>query len=208
MLRRVSGLDSLSCTSIDVRGIADSDIAATASVLQSDLLEASARPDGPGLHPVSSVMESGALYFNWLALLDTNVVVIFVLMLCVAAFTLISSLFILILERVRTIGVLRAIGADRRTVERVFMFMAMRLVAMGMLLGNLAGIALILIQHYTNAVPLDPEMYYLRSVPAALEWGWFLLLLNVGVALAAWLVLVLPARLTASVDPARVMHYE
>ena len=207
MLRRVSGLDSLSCTSIDVRGIADSDIAATASVLQSDLLEASARPDGPGLHPVSSVMECGALYFNWLALLDTNVVVIFVLMLCVAAFTLISSLFILILERVRTIGVLRAIGADRRTVERVFMFMAMRLVAMGMLLGNLAGIALILIQHYTNAVPLDPEMYYLRSVPAALECGWFLLL-NVGVALAAWLVLVLPERLTASVDPARVMHYE
>ena len=56
-------------------------------------------------------------------------------------------------------------------------------------------------------MPLDPEMYYLRSVPAALECGWFLLL-NVGVALAAWLVLVLPARLTASVDPARVMHYE
>lgn len=207
-LRRVCGLDSTSCTSVELRGLGDeSRIASVASVLQSDLIEAAARPGGPGLHPVSTVLESGALYFNWLALLDTNVVVIFALMLCVAAFTLISSLFILILERVRTIGILRALGADRRSVERVFIFMAMRLVAMGMLAGNVIAIGLMLVQHYTQAVPLDPEMYYLRAVPVALEWWWFALL-NVGVALAAWLVLVLPARLAASVDPAKVMHYE
>jgi len=208
MLQRVCGLDSTACTSIDVRGLGDEEqIASAASRLQSDLIEAAARPDGPGLHPVASVLESGALYFNWLALLDTNVVVIFALMLCVAGFTLISSLFILILERVRTIGILRALGAGRRTVERVFVFMAMRLVAIGMLLGNFIAIALILVQYYTQAVPLDPEMYYLRAVPVALEWGWFALL-NVGVAFAAWLVLVLPAGLAAAVDPAKVMHYE
>lgn len=98
---------------------------------------------------MSNIFQSGAVFFSWLDLLDTNVVVIFILMVCVAAFTLISSLFIIILDRVPTIGVLRALGASRRCVSRVFVNVAMRLVGLGMLIGNAVAIGIIILQQAT-----------------------------------------------------------
>ena len=159
------------------------------------------------VYRTSDITQTGALYLNWLDLLDTNVVVIFILMLCVAAFTLVSSLFIIILDRVTTIGILRSIGASRSLVSGIFVNIAMKLVGTGLLIGNILGIGLILIQSATHAVPLDPQMYYLSYVPVEINWLW-LLLLNVGVGCGAWLILILPARLAARIDPASAMRYE
>ena len=78
------------------------------------------------IYPVDTVLHKGSMYFNWLSLLDTNVVVIFALMLCVAGFTLVSSLFLIVLERVSTIGILRTLGASRRLIRGIFRRMAMR----------------------------------------------------------------------------------
>ena len=145
------------------------------------------------------------MYLNWLDLLDTNVVVIFILMCCVAAITLVSSLFILILNNIPTIGLLRALGASKPAVRNVFVAMAMRLVGSGMVIGNLLALLTIWIQQKFLVFPLDPESYYLSHVPMVFNLTG-IVLINVGVAAMSWLVLILPARVASSISPARTMR--
>lgn len=207
LLRKVCGVDSVAGTRVDLRGLPPDGIEEAAERLHEALLNGTALGQLPGFYPVTSVERADAVYFNWLALLDTNVVVIFLLMLGVAAFTLISSLFILILERIPEIGILRALGADSSTLSGIFVWLALRLAGMGMILGNIIGITLILIQYHYHVLPLDPEMYYLSYVPVRLDWLGFIAL-NAGVAFVAWLVLILPSRMAAGIDPAKTMQYE
>lgn len=206
-LQKVCGLDSAGGSAIEIRGIPEEIIDQETDRLQAEMMEAYSSGKLSELHPVSNVHFSGAVFYNWLSLLDTNVVVIFILMLCVAGFTLVSSLFILILERVRTIGILRAIGASRSKVRNIFIFMAMRLVGLGLAIGNVVGIGLILIQKYTHVAKLDPAMYYLSHVPVEIS-PLSVMLLNVGVIAAAWALLVLPAHAASGVDPSKTMRYE
>lgn len=206
-MQSVLGIDSLSGTRLDIRGIGIGDIPTTASRLHSGLLDGYISHKLEYFYPVDDVTRSGAMYFNWLSLLDTNVVIIFILMLCVAGLTLVSSLFILILERVRTIGILRAMGADKLLVRRIFIQLAMRLVGRGMIIGNIIGIGCLLIQKYLHLIPLNPEMYYLDYVPVVIQ-PWAIVALNIGVVICTWLILVLPARLASNIDPAKSMKYD
>ena len=206
-LQNVSGTDRISGNRLDIRGLSLEDIAPAAERLQAGLISDAASGKLDEYYPVDTVLRTGALYFNWLSLLDTNVTVIFILMLCVAGLTLVSSLFILILERIRMIGVIRALGGSKPFVRQIFIDMAMRLVGRGMLIGNIAGIGLLLIQKYTHTVPLDPEMYYLNSVPVEIN-PWAFIALNAGVAFVAWLILILPARLASGIDPAKAVKFE
>lgn len=207
MLRGILAIDSLCCTRIEIRGLDPEAIDATGTDIQEQLHYAAAAGIVDGYYPVSTIHQSGALYFNWLALLDTNVVVIFILMLCVAALTLISSLFILILERVRTIGILRAMGTTRLAVRNIFVFMALKVVGAGLIIGNIIGVGLLLAQRTWHIVPLNPDMYYLDSVPVQINPVAFVAL-NIGVVVASWLILILPASLAARVDPAEAAKFD
>lgn len=200
-LQRVAGVDSLTGTRIDIRGIAPDDIDAASSAVARRILDATARAEIPSYHPVTDIHHTGAVYFNWLDLLDTNVVVIYVLMLAVAGFTLVSSLFILILERLPMIGLLRAMGATRPLIRRIFVDLGLRLVGTGMIIGNALGIALMFVQKYTHFISLDPQMYYLGWVPIAIR-PLDIILINIGVAVAAWAILIIPARSAAASHPA------
>lgn len=192
---------------LDLRGLPEESIAPVAARIEAALMAALTARTIDEYYPVQTVEQSGALYFNWLALLDTNVTVIFCLMLCVAAFTLVSSLFILVLDNVPAIGILRAIGASGSLIRSIFVDLGMRIVLRGMLIGNALGIGLLLIQKYTRAIPLDPEAYYLNSVPVDIR-PWAFVALNIGVAIVAWLVLWLPAKTASSVDPAKTINFE
>ena len=204
-LQKVAGVDSLSAGSLDIRGIPFDEIGEVSGALRNALLDATARETLDSYYPVDDILRTGALYFNWLELLDTNVAVIFILMLAVAGFTLVSSLFILILERVRTIGVLRAIGGSRAFIRAIFIDLGMRLVVMGLLAGNVAGLGLLLIQKYTRVLPLDPEMYYLDAVPVEFV-PWQFMALNVGVIVVSWLILAIPAGVAAHTDPSKAIE--
>ncbi len=207
LLRSVAARDSIAAMRIDLRGVPFDQVEEASSRLYSQLETATATGRLPGIYPVSDVERADAVYFNWLSLLDTNVIVIFILMLFVSGFTLVSSLFILILDRISEIGILRALGADGPVVSRVFVWMALRLTGLGMLLGNILGIGFILVQSLWHVVPLDPGMYYLAYVPVRISWPG-IILLNIGVIAASWILLVLPARLASRIDPAKTMQYE
>ncbi len=204
-VQKVAGVDSLSAGSLDIRGIPFDEIGEVSGALRNALLDATARETLDSYYPVDDILRTGALYFNWLELLDTNVAVIFILMLAVAGFTLVSSLFILILERVRTIGVLRAIGGSRAFIRAIFIDLGMRLVVMGLLAGNVAGLGLLLIQKYTRVLPLDPEMYYLDAVPVEFV-PWQFMALNVGVIVVSWLILAIPAGVASHTDPSKAIE--
>lgn len=145
--------------------------------------------------------------FGWLDLLDMNVVIIIVLMLCVSGFSIITGLIILILESITLIGTLKALGANNRFVRRIFIYEAILLVGKGMLWGNILGLGIVALQYFTQAIPLDAAVYYVSYVPMAFPWGW-LVALNMGVLLVAWVIMLAPSAIVSQISPARVMHFE
>lgn len=145
--------------------------------------------------------------FGWLDLLDMNVIIIILLMLCVSAFSIITGLIILILESVNLIGTLKALGANNQFVRRIFIYEAILLVGKGMVFGNIIGLGLVALQHFTRIIPLDAATYYVSYVPMAFPWGW-LIILNLGVLAISWLVLLAPSAIVSQISPAKVIHFE
>lgn len=145
--------------------------------------------------------------FAWLEVLDTNVVVILVLMLGVAGFTMISGLLILILERTNMIGILKALGAPDLTIRRIFLYFSAFLILKGMFWGNLIGISLCLAQKYGGIVHLDPKTYYVEVVPVLIDVP-LLLLLNLFTLLVSVLMLVGPSLLISRIKPVKAIRFE
>lgn len=193
--------------SLGIRNIPAERIDALASEIYSSLLSAYYGGRLTSAYGISTILQSDAGFFSWLRLLDTNVVVILTLMSLVAAFTLVSSLFIIILERVRTIGLLKALGATNRQIRKIFMLMTERLVLRGLLIGNIVGLLLIAVQNATHLLPLDPASYYVDFVPVRFSLA-AIIGLNAGALLLSWLVLMLPAMIIARISPAATMRYE
>ena len=145
--------------------------------------------------------------FGWLDLLDMNVVIIIVLMLCVSGFSIVTGLIILILDSIQLIGTLKALGADNQFVRRIFIYQAILLIGKGMLWGNVIGLGLCALQYFTHLIPLDAASYYVSYVPMAFPWGWWLVL-NIGTLLLSWLILLAPSAIITQISPAKVMHFE
>ncbi len=201
------GNNKNTATSLDLENVQIEDIEQLSNGLQNSLIEQYQHGKISRLYPVTNILNTGAIFFNWLELLDTNVVIIFILMLCVSMFTLISSLFIIILDRIPTIGLLRSLGASGNCISRIFVNISMKLVGKGLLIGNIIGIGLIILQDKTHLMPLNPDMYYLSYVPVDFNLL-SILLLNIGFAVCTWFILILPAKVAAKIDPAKTMRYE
>ncbi|MBR5827709.1 MAG: ABC transporter permease [Paludibacteraceae bacterium] len=145
--------------------------------------------------------------FGWLDLLDMNVVIIIILMLCVSGFSIITGLIILIMDSVSLIGTLKSLGADNSFVRRIFVYQSLMLIGKGLFWGNLIGLALCALQHYTHWLTLDAASYYVSYVPMAFPWGWWVLL-NLGTLLVSWLILMAPSAIVTKISPAKVMYFE
>lgn len=145
--------------------------------------------------------------FSWLDLLDMNVWVILFLMLSVAGFNMISGLLILILERTNMIGILKSLGSTNWSVRKIFLYHSFFLIGKGMLWGNVIGLSLCAIQYFTGAVPLDPEAYYVATVPISFNWL-YIILLNVGTLVASLLMMIGPSYLITKILPAKIIRYE
>ena len=154
-----------------------------------------------------SIKEMNPMIFNWLDVLDVNVVVILILIFAVAGFTMISGLLIIILERTNMIGILKALGENNVSIRKIFLYISFFLIGKGMLWGNVVGIAICLIQSHFRIIKLDPSIYYLDAVPIDLSIV-SLILLNIGTLCASMLMMLGPSYLITKIDPAKRIRFE
>lgn len=154
-----------------------------------------------------SVEELYPQVFDWLRTHDVNAAVVIGIMLAVALFNMSSALLILVLERTRMIGLLKAMGMRNGALRSLFLYRACFVVARGMAWGNLAGIALCLLQDRFHLLRLDASGYLLSEVPVRLEWGWWVAL-NAGAGTVIVLLLLMPASMIAFIRPDESIRYE
>jgi lipoprotein-releasing system permease protein len=145
--------------------------------------------------------------FDWLALLDMNVYVIIFLMVLVAGINMVTTLLISVLEKTRLVGILKAMGGTNLFIRKVFLYHAGMIIAKGLLLGNLLGILLSVIQDRFGLVKLPQESYYVTEVPVNLELS-HLLLLNAGTFLLCMGMLVIPSLIVSRIDPVKAITFK
>jgi len=153
-----------------------------------------------------SVRERFPEIFAWLELLDKNVVVVLLLMVIVAIINMTSALLIIILERTSMIGVLKALGSSDGGIRRIFLIDAAYMLGVGIVLGDLFGIALAVIQKKFGIIRLPVETYYVDVVAIDLQW-WPILLLNVGTLVVCVAALILPSMLVTRIAPAKAIRF-
>lgn len=156
---------------------------------------------------VATLEELHSQVFTWLDLLDLNVWVILVIMLCVSGFTMASGLFILILERTQMIGLMQALGARFSTLRHIFLYIAGIILLRGMVIGNIVAYALAWAQAQWHIIRLNPADYYVDAVPIVIPWGQ-IALLNVCTMALTIAVLVIPTYIIGRISPVKAMRFD
>ena len=145
--------------------------------------------------------------FGWLQLLDMDIAVILILMICVSIFTSVSGLLIIILERTNFIGIMKALGARNRQMRYLFVNYALLIIVRGIVLGNVLAFALILLQKYTGIITLDPDVYYVEAMPVLVNWLW-VACIDVGTLIISALAMIVPSFVVSHITPAKSIRFE
>lgn len=143
---------------------------------------------------------------DWLNLLDTNVLFIIGLMILISGITIISTLLILILDKTNLIGTLKALGSTTKSIRKIFILNSMNLILKGLLIGNIIGIGIALIQKYYEIIPLDPENYYMNTVPILLDFTLFFIL-DIATLSISLLMLLWPSTIIARISPSKAIRF-
>ncbi len=154
-----------------------------------------------------TIQEINPQIFSWLNLLDMNVWIILILMIAVACVTMISGLLIIILERTNMIGIMKALGARNKTIRHTFLWFATFMIGKGLLWGNIISLLLVALQKYTGLVKLDPQTYYVNTVPVEINIP-IVILINLATLLICMGALIAPSFIIAHIKPAKSMRYE
>lgn len=155
----------------------------------------------------ATIQEINPQIFSWLDLLDLNVWIILALMLCVAGFTMISGLLIIILERTNMIGLLKAIGSRNSQIRKTFLWFATFIIGRGLVIGNIIGIGLMILQKTTGLIRLDASIYYVDIVPVEINIP-AIVAINILTLALCLLALIAPSFLVSHIHPAKSMKYE
>ncbi len=155
---------------------------------------------------VVSIKEKFPQIFDWLNLQDLNVVVILILMLAVSGFNMISALVILILDQTNTIGLLKALGAQNKSIRNIFMWQATQIAFKGLFWGNLIGLTLCFLESKFHVIHLEPSTYYISYVPIYINL-WHILAINAGTLLVTYLMLLLPSQIISRMSPAETIKF-
>ena len=154
-----------------------------------------------------SVQEYFPNIFTWLSLLDVNTRVLLILMMIVGVINMITALLIMILERTNMIGMLKAFGMTDFGVMKIFLYNAVYLVGIGLVLGNILGLGLAFIQQYTHVFKLNQSNYYLSYVPIEIHAS-DVVLLNIAILIICVVVLVLPSMLVSRISPLKAIRFK
>lgn len=152
-----------------------------------------------------SLRERYSALFDWLGIVDGNVLAILVLMIIVAAFNMMSGLLILLFRSISTIGVLKSLGMSGKQLNALFLRLGARAVATGMLAGNAAALLLCFVQDRTHLLKLDPANYFVSFVPMGVDLP-SILVADVLAFAAILLFLLIPLKFISRVDPAQTVR--
>ena len=169
-----------------------------------DIIYENTTEDDTPLIP-SSLQKKYYVLYDWLHLLDLNVLVILALMIAVAGFNMVSGLLIMLFERISQIGLLKAMGMTNNAVSRVFLTKSATVVLQGMLWGNAIAIMLCLLQMKFSIITLNPDNYFVSAVPIDFNLTWILGMNAIAFA-AIMLIMMLPCHFISRIDPAATMR--
>ncbi|MFD2785116.1 ABC transporter permease [Hymenobacter rubripertinctus] len=156
---------------------------------------------------LDKITDQYAQLFDWLQLLNRNVVIFLILIIFVATFNMVATIFIMILERTNMIGVLKAIGATDNQIRSMFFFRGMSLAIRGIFYGNVIGLGFCAIQYFFHPIPLDPENYYMDRVP--IHWDPFIIVvLNVATFVTSLLAVLIPTYLISRIKPVTAIKFD
>ena len=197
LIQRINawGADSVGSYEIYVKNFEELD--ATAKVVQDKL-----QPD----MKLEKITDSFMGLFDWLSMLDRNMVIFLTLILFVACFNMISILLVLMLERTPMIGVLKALGGNDWQIRKIFLWSGFTMIFKGLIYGNIIGIGICLLQKYYKIIPLDAVNYYMNTVPISLNW-WVILLLNLATISLVVLVLIIPTFVITRIEPVKAIVF-
>ncbi len=152
------------------------------------------------------VTEKYPQLFDWLELLDRNVLLFLIIILLVVMFNIVSGVFIMIMERTTMIGLLKALGASDDQVRKIFLYNGLIIIFKGLLYGNLLGIGVCYLQSYFYLFPLNPEIYYMNFVPISIDWN-VVFALNLLTFVVISLVLFLPIIVISYISPVKSIRF-
>lgn len=152
----------------------------------------------------NSLQERFYILFDWLHLLDMNVIIILSLMIAVAGFNMVSGLLIILFERIPQIGLLKALGMKNRDISKIFLYRASFIVGKGLLTGNAIALALCYIESEFKLISLDPANYFVAHVPIDISL-FTVIATNIVAFMLIMLILMVPCHLISKISPARTL---
>ncbi len=156
---------------------------------------------------IEKITDQYAQLFDWLQLLNRNVIIFLILIIFVATFNMVATIFIMILERTKMIGILKAVGATDNQIREMFFFRGMAITLKGLVIGNVVALGFCALQYYFRIIPLDPENYYMDRVPIAWSTS-VMVLLNVATLLASLLAVLVPTYMIARIKPMVAIRFD
>ncbi|WP_452599325.1 ABC transporter permease [Pontimicrobium sp. MEBiC01747] len=154
-----------------------------------------------------TVTDKYPLVFEWIGIFDKNIYGIIGIMILVAGINMITALLVLILERTQMIGILKALGTSNLGIRKIFIYNATYLILLGLFWGNLIGLSLLFAQKYFGLFPLNPETYYVSTVPVYINAG-YIILLNIGTFILCLLMLLIPSYIITRISPVKAIRFE
>jgi lipoprotein-releasing system permease protein len=153
-----------------------------------------------------TIAEKYPAIFEWLDLFDVNIAVIIGIMILVAGINMITALLVLILERAPMVGVLKALGNNNWSIQKIFLYNAAYLIGIGLFWGNLIGLGLLFLQKKFGIITLNPENYYVTQAPVHLNL-YHILLLNLGTLLLCMIMLLIPSYIVSKISPVKAIKF-
>ena len=154
----------------------------------------------------SSIKQVYPHIFDWLALMDMNVIIILALMILVSGITMISILLIIILERTSMIGILKSFGAKNLLIRKLFIYNSIYIIGQGMLWGNFIALSFCIIQQKFGIIPLDQETYYVSVVPINIDIL-AILMVNLLTFIVCSLILIIPSVIIGKISPLKAIRF-
>ncbi len=157
-------------------------------------------------YAIKTMSELYPTMFQWLELVDTNVLVIIILMLVVAVINIITVLLILIIDRIPMIGILKALGSNAQQIMSIFNWQGLFILIGGLIIGNILAGLLAFLQVNFKLIKLDADTYYMDAVPFELPLSYWVAI-NIGALLVCFIFTYIPVRLISKIDPSQSIRF-